>query len=44
MPGLTEPKAIYPMAAIHALVIYFDRIRPLLVLLAVWGWLRQRNY
>jgi hypothetical protein len=27
----------------HALIIYFDRIRPLLVLLALWGWLRQRN-
>jgi len=31
------------MAAMHALIIYFDRIKPLLTLLALWGWLRHHN-
>ena len=31
------------MAAIHMLIIFFDRLRPLFILLALWGWLRHRN-
>lgn len=31
------------MAAIHLLVIHLDRLEPLFLLLATWGWLRHRN-
>jgi hypothetical protein len=43
MPGPTCPEGGDPMAAMHALIIYFDRVRPLLVLLVLWGWLRHNN-
>jgi hypothetical protein len=31
------------MAVIHALIICLDRLRPLLFLLALGGWVRRRN-
>ncbi len=31
------------MTTIHMLIVFFDRLRPLFLLLALWGWLRHRN-
>jgi hypothetical protein len=31
------------MSALHLLIVYFDRLRPLLVMLAMWGYLKHKN-
>jgi hypothetical protein len=28
---------------LHSLTVYFDRLRPLLVMLAMWGYLKHQN-